>query len=146
MEGVIPSLRGIWRAADMDLVPPIFALYARGPSGLKSLGRCPTLELLLVFNAIDSSLRAGVPFSVMVVACTSGRALSAGSTSRYKNVLSVSGQKCISSLRVRPDTPKTSAPLRATEHPSSGRETWTPKGSEFRLGRKKRQTLNEEEH
>src|SRR5882672_10371315 len=43
--------------------------------------------LLLWFSirlaAIDSPLPAGVPFIAMAVACTSGRAHSAGSTSRH---------------------------------------------------------------
>ena len=45
------------------------------------------------FAAIDSRQRAGVPFNVMAVACTSERASSAGSTSRHKHVLSASWRK-----------------------------------------------------
>jgi hypothetical protein len=46
------------------------------------------------FAAIDSCRRAAVPFSSMAVACTSGRASSAGSTSRHENRWSVPAEQC----------------------------------------------------
>ena len=59
-------------------------------------------RISLEFKLIDSHLPPGVPFTVMVVACTSGRAPSAGSTSRQNNSLSERWRECFYRAASRP--------------------------------------------
>ena len=79
-------------------------------------------KLLLVLNSIDSHPRAGVPFTVMAVACTSGRAPSAGSTSRHKNSLSLSREDSACRSGELDCMMQTPLPAQAIKHPKSGKE------------------------